>query len=76
MVDRRDSREDIGKLQVLTDVLVKQIESEKKAVELFKVNMEIILGKLDDRLRVVERNMYIAFGILVALQFLLKFIHL
>lgn len=74
MVDRRDAREDIGKLQVLTDVLVKQIENEREVVQLFKENVEMMFGKLDERLRIVERNMYIAFGVLVALQFLLKFL--
>lgn len=76
MVDRRDGREDIVKLQVLTDVMLKQIENEKQVVQLFKDNVETMFGKLDERLRVVERNMYIAIGILAALQVVLKFVHI
>lgn len=74
MVDRRDTREDIAKLQILTDVMTKQMEKERQVLDLLKQNVETMFDKLDDRLRVVERNMYIAFGALVALQFILKFV--
>jgi hypothetical protein len=75
MVDRRDNREDIVKLQVHVEGIIKEAEKERIAVNDFKDDVAQRFDTVDNRLRVIERNMYYAIGGLAVLQFLLKYLH-
>ena len=75
MVDRRDAREDITRLQFMTDRILEDTKMEREVVQKLKDDVDRRFDKLDNRLRLVERNMYYATGALAVLQFALKFIH-
>ena len=75
MVDRRDAREDITRLQFMTDRILEDTKMEREVVQKLKDDVDRRFDKLDNRLRLVERNMYYAIGALAVLQFALKFVH-
>lgn len=71
--DRAD-RDDIVKLQVQVDRVIHDIEGDKILRWNVDESIKARFDTLDERLRLVERNMYIALGALGLLEFVTRWI--
>lgn len=60
-------------LDVQVNRIVADIESEKETRNRVNQDLVVLLENQDKRLRIVEKSVWIGFGILAAIQVLLKF---